>query len=117
MNPDTLTKSTKIRESAEPKTVKEKAAAPKPAEEIRPSAKHNDLCLDCIHREECIYRGRNHGPVHDCEDYESSGIPVDRPVEKVARPATLGLCATCENRDHCTLRKPEGGVWHCEEYR
>ena len=28
-----------------------------------------------------------------------------------------GLCSLCENRTTCTYPKPEGGVWHCEEYR
>ena len=27
-----------------------------------------------------------------------------------------GLCQTCEYRETCTYPKPEGGVWHCEEY-
>jgi hypothetical protein len=29
----------------------------------------------------------------------------------------LGLCSTCENSETCTFQKPEGGVWHCEEYK
>ncbi|MHC4505741.1 MAG: hypothetical protein ACYTFI_20745, partial [Planctomycetota bacterium] len=28
-----------------------------------------------------------------------------------------GLCGNCEERRSCTFPKPEGGVWHCEEYR
>ncbi len=28
-----------------------------------------------------------------------------------------GLCSICEGREACTFVKPEGGVWHCEEYR
>ena len=27
-----------------------------------------------------------------------------------------GLCSICEDRKTCTFIKPEGGVWHCEEY-
>ena len=27
-----------------------------------------------------------------------------------------GLCCNCENRRTCTIRIPEGDVWHCEEY-
>lgn len=27
-----------------------------------------------------------------------------------------GLCRNCKKRKGCTLPKPEGGVWHCEEY-
>jgi hypothetical protein len=28
-----------------------------------------------------------------------------------------GLCMNCDNRFECLLPRPEGGVWHCEEYR
>jgi hypothetical protein len=28
-----------------------------------------------------------------------------------------GLCPTCDFRSTCMYPKPEGGVWHCEEYR
>jgi hypothetical protein len=28
-----------------------------------------------------------------------------------------GLCMNCDNRFECRLPRPEGGVWHCEEYR
>lgn len=28
-----------------------------------------------------------------------------------------GLCVNCENRHTCEFVKPDGGVWHCEEYR
>jgi len=28
----------------------------------------------------------------------------------------LGLCKNCEKRKTCTIPKPEGGVWRCEEY-
>lgn len=27
-----------------------------------------------------------------------------------------GLCYNCEHRTECRLIKPDGGVWHCEEY-
>ena len=27
-----------------------------------------------------------------------------------------GLCKNCKKRKTCTLPKPEGGVWRCEEY-
>ena len=28
-----------------------------------------------------------------------------------------GLCINCDNRNTCKLIQPNGGVWHCEEYR
>jgi hypothetical protein len=27
-----------------------------------------------------------------------------------------GLCMNCAYRETCLYPKPEGGVWHCEEY-
>lgn len=27
-----------------------------------------------------------------------------------------GLCGNCKKRKNCSLPKPEGGVWRCEEY-
>jgi len=27
-----------------------------------------------------------------------------------------GLCMNCEHRRTCTYPKPEGGIWHCEDY-
>lgn len=27
-----------------------------------------------------------------------------------------GLCVNCAYRETCLYPKPEGGVWHCEEY-
>jgi hypothetical protein len=38
------------------------------------------------------------------------------PIERVYNKYT-GLCSTCENSETCTFQKPEGGVWHCEEYK
>lgn len=28
-----------------------------------------------------------------------------------------GLCSNCEERATCIYPKPEGGVWHCDEFR
>jgi (2Fe-2S) ferredoxin len=28
-----------------------------------------------------------------------------------------GICINCENRHTCKFIRPDGGVWHCEEYR
>lgn len=28
-----------------------------------------------------------------------------------------GLCVNCDDRFICTFRRPESGVWFCEEYR
>ncbi len=28
----------------------------------------------------------------------------------------IGICGNCNNRKVCSYSKPEGGIWHCEEY-
>jgi len=37
-----------------------------------------------------------------------------KPLEKAA--PLKGLCLTCARKKTCLHPKPEGGVWHCEEY-
>jgi len=36
-------------------------------------------------------------------------------VEKVTEEYK-GLCVNCAKRETCTISKPEGGIWRCEEY-
>jgi hypothetical protein len=67
-------------------------------------------------------------PVLQCEEFEACESTAPKNVavragqrrtarKKVGVPSLLkGLCANCDNLDHCTYPKPEGGVWHCEEY-
>ena len=34
----------------------------------------------------------------------------------VAPTGVPGLCRNCARLSNCTYPRPEGGVWHCEEY-
>jgi hypothetical protein len=47
--------------------------------------------------------------------------PENSPLNLTAKERepgkSRGLCSICEDREVCTFLKPEGGVWHCEEYR
>jgi hypothetical protein len=60
--------------------------------------------------------------VFECSEYEPGrGNPVreGNPSASAANPGrekVLGLCADCAARETCTFPRPEGGVWHCEEY-
>jgi len=86
------------------------------------------LCLTCRHGESCMYTKDSRRPVLQCEEFEFCESPAStravtreerRPNarEEAAVPAGLkGLCVNCDNRNHCEYSKPEGGVWHCEEY-
>jgi hypothetical protein len=91
------------------------------------------LCSCCESSLTCSYDRDPKHPVLQCEEF--GGIlyspvktedPKNNPPSKV-RKATLipkisfhpckGLCMNCEERVTCTYPKPEGGVWHCEEFR
>jgi hypothetical protein len=89
------------------------------------------LCCTCVHAPTCTYRQRSEGPVFFCEEFEVETREPAAPatvddrqsaqavaVQHAQEPASnyLGLCSNCEHRDTCRLPKPEGGVWHCEEY-
>lgn len=82
------------------------------------------LCASCVHAEGCTFPRSPGRPVMQCEEFE--GACGDAPAcgDDLAKgpeapPDTggaKGLCRTCARRDTCTFPKPEGGVWHCEEY-
>jgi len=66
-----------------------------------------------------------------CEEFDTDDQPGDRPglersgkreTPEVAprlsavKPLRRGLCVNCKHEATCTFARPEGGVWHCEEY-
>ncbi len=88
-----------------------------------------DLCATCIHADNCHLRQMPTSAVHECGEYDDgtreepvalgllASVPAE-PVEDVAESTSLvGLCVNCDHRDACTLSRPVGGVWHCEEYQ
>ena len=84
------------------------------------------LCSTCIHADHCALRSNPYRAVYECEEFsigpaakEPSRLRiVDPPGDRVEPVDGLrGLCVNCEHRDSCTLPRPAGGVWHCEEYR
>jgi hypothetical protein len=88
------------------------------------------LCSTCKHADACASSRDPDELVLHCEEFEVEG-PLPMAVagkERAARnrpPVTqnedsaehYGLCRNCENRETCLFPKPEGGIWHCEEYR
>ncbi len=86
--------------------------------EITPDA---GLCSTCNNAASCFYRAQR-GPALYCELFDNfvADPPDDPPARP--RPATnvtngyTGLCMNCENRTTCRHPKPEGGIWHCENY-
>jgi len=83
-----------------------------------------DLCSTCTHAETCGNPSTPERPIFFCELFE-----VFSPARVVTAPAGRepagrrdageykGLCLNCENRNTCTMPRPEGGIWHCEEYQ
>lgn len=94
---------------------------------------HRGLCSACRNDPTCTYPRDPGRPVVQCLDFEgyvaappkATGGNGSRPDNSRVRSTMeekysgkyMGLCRNCENRGTCTFSKPEGGVWHCEEYR
>jgi len=91
---------------------------------------HRGLCATCKHASTCTFPRDFQKPAFYCEEFEietapagkAAGddrrLPTESYVADVKESARLvGLCSDCENRKTCVFPKPEGGVWHCEEYQ
>ena len=88
------------------------------------------LCSTCRNALACTFPRDPNKPVFYCEDFEIEKTSSIKTLGKKQLPATgpaaakdkdstkfIGLCSDCENRRTCAFPKPEGGIWHCEEYR
>jgi hypothetical protein len=79
------------------------------------------LCAFCSRKVLCCLSS-SCGLVYDCDDYdageEASGTLTFSSLDlsKEEEPEESGLCAHCQNREICQLKRINGGVWHCEEY-
>ena len=90
------------------------------------SRPYRDLCSTCNHAEACGGRSTPERPILFCEEFDTS-VPV--PAAEPARAESTrsgkrqiaskrpGLCMNCDNAETCTTPKPEGGIWHCQEYQ
>lgn len=91
------------------------------------------LCTTCDHAATCRFVRDQRRPVFYCEEFRVQSAPEVAAPDAVGRvPATgseyearpapgartwSGLCVNCAVRDSCSFPQPDGGVWHCEEYR
>jgi len=88
------------------------------------------LCCNCRNAADCTFPKDRRKPALYCEEYEVDVIPLARiagkekplPIALVDAEAKdsgkfIGLCSNCDNRKTCVFPKPEGGIWHCEEYQ
>ena len=98
------------------------------AENVEP----HGLCSTCRNACGCTYLQRARSPVLQCEEFDGYEPPRRAAGGRAAATAGphfgsdtregyssgyKGLCSDCEDRASCIFPKPEGGVWHCEEYR
>jgi hypothetical protein len=91
---------------------------------------YRTLCSSCRHASTCTFPRDPKRPSIYCEEFEIETAPPGKTAKdqrsrlteaaaaKAKASTTLtGLCSDCENNQTCAFPKPEGGVWHCEEYR
>ncbi|MDQ7826573.1 MAG: hypothetical protein RDV48_27470 [Candidatus Eremiobacteraeota bacterium] len=94
---------------------------------------YKGLCKTCENQNHCTFPRDASKPVFQCEEFKGQEISPVSTIEKFVsshakaninkKPlkddnwSYRGLCRTCEISDTCVFPKPEGGVWHCEEYQ
>jgi hypothetical protein len=91
---------------------------------------HRGLCSTCKHAPTCTFPGDVQRPAFYCEEFEIEIAPATKTSEASTSLLTtssivaaedsaglIGLCSDCESRQTCVFPKPEGGIWHCEEYQ
>ena len=93
---------------------------------------YRGLCLFCKNANECEFPRDPEQPILHCDEFEGMRIdagdlsrrkvtlkdPISpaNEVKNSEEGVVLGLCRNCSKLKTCTFPKPEGGVWHCEEY-
>jgi len=91
---------------------------------------YSGLCSSCKNAPNCTYPRSAGRPITQCEEFEgfqcrSAGNSTENISQSFAgvkaeernQDKNLGLCRNCENLSSCKFPKPEGGIWHCEEYQ
>ena len=90
---------------------------------------HRGLCATCKHASTCTFPRDFQKPAFYCEEFEIETVPVRKRAGEDNRQSTayfavpqesprlIGLCSDCQGRQTCVFPRPEGGVWHCEEYQ
>ena len=91
---------------------------------------YRSLCSSCKNDPDCTFKKNRPKPSLYCEEFEVDTSPSVKTTGKYKSPETTsvdaeeddsskftGLCINCDNRKTCAFPKPEGGIWHCEEYQ
>lgn len=90
------------------------------------------LCSCCSCAPACTYPRDSGRPLLECDEFDGISPPLNKMMKRMEKPSVnrfsgpipdaqslsilRGLCAYCDRLNTCTYPKPEGGVWHCEEY-
>ena len=90
------------------------------------------LCSCCSCAPDCTYPRNSGRPLLECDEFDGSFPPQNKMMKLLGKPSVnhfsglmpdaqspgilRGLCGYCDGLNTCTYPKPEGGVWHCEEY-
>lgn len=93
---------------------------------------HRGLCSTCRNDPTCTYSGNSGRPLLQCEEFDGELMGTPDPTDRNNPPSDslelrspsgekysnnyAGLCKLCDSSEICTFPKPEGGVWHCDEY-
>jgi hypothetical protein len=90
---------------------------------------YRSLCSSCKNAAGCTFQKDRQKPALYCEEFEIDTCPSAEIAEKEKPLPTIsvdvedkdsgkfiGLCSNCNKRRTCVFPKPEGGIWHCEEY-
>ncbi len=84
-----------------------------------------DLCINCLHADECTFCGHQSSPVIFCEEFtcdepSASLTNIDSISEIRIVPVdsrSVEVCCNCMSTDFCSLNKTNGKLVHCEEYQ
>ncbi len=87
------------------------------------------LCVGCQNGPDCTFPREPGRPVWQCEEFTDGPRDPHRTSLEGTAPARTGLtadegagetwaglCRNCDNRKACSFPRPDGGVWHCDEY-
>ena len=91
---------------------------------------YRSLCSNCKNAADCTFQKNRQKPSLYCEEFEIDIYPSAKIAGKEKSSSTasvdaedndsgkfIGLCSNCDNRRTCAFPKPEGGIWHCEDYQ
>ncbi len=110
-------------------TVRRTARKPVHAKPVKRQPKEEapqGLCQTCNHARGCAYIRNTSQPVLFCEEFDNFTPPIVEVSAEASAPTVedmntwdeyKGLCVNCDMRETCAIRKPETGIWHCEEYK